>query len=521
MNVLKELEFQKLLDKLPNCFFVSVGANDGKQFDPLYDTVIKNKWSGVLIEPDTNAFEQLKINYKELPNLLFENSAITEVDGDIDLYCGKTNLHFTLSLNQAKYMFDVPPTAVKVPGITFKSLFTKHNISNVDVLMIDVEGYDFKLLKTFPFELVKPRVIRCEYTHIWNEGDNIESMVELLTNHGYECYVDENNTDVIAIQAKTTIFTDSKPRLRIYNPCNEETRNSNYNLFWDRMVNKLSQKFNIEEVREYTDKTRMYLRFEKGTGEMFLYDCDFAVENLDNGEFCILSMADVLHGNIIYEQHNPYLKKVLFAQYEHKHFTNNVAMENMHKYIPWIYFQADNVDLDFFYYKRKYNKTALKTKLYFRGQKRTRPILNHFVPNILTNFNKIEAESSYYFEELIQYKVALSIGGVGEFCYRDVEYMALGVPFIRFEYKNQMNTPLIPNVHYISIPIPDDLSLDRLGHKKHALMIEKRYLEVINDDAFLKYIATNARQYYETYLQYPNNLNNAIDLLGINDWSLA
>jgi hypothetical protein len=117
--------------------------------------------------------------------------------------------------------------------------------------------------------------------------------------------------------------------------------------------------------------------------------------------------------------------------------------------------------------------------------------------------------------------VALSIGGVGEFCYRDVEYMALGVPFIRFEYKNQMNTPLIPNVHYISIPIPDDLSLDRLGHKKHALMIEKRYLEVINDDAFLKYIATNARQYYETYLQYPNNLNNAIDLLGINDWSLA
>ena len=40
----------------------------------------------------------------------------------------------------------------------------------------------------------------------------------------------------------------------------------------------------------------------------------------------------------------------------------------------------------------------------------------------------------------------------GELCYRDIEMMAIGVPYIRIEYKSEIHEAFIPNYHYITIP---------------------------------------------------------------------
>lgn len=288
---------------------------------------------------------------------------------------------------------------------------------------------------------------------------------------------------------------------------------------WDALIQTLSKNFIVVDNRNYsTDLHRTPIKFSHGTREdMFLHDCDFAIENLDSGEFCILSSADILHYNMIAEQSNSKLKKVLFAQYNQQHILENVNSENQHKYSPWIYFQSDLTNLDFFYYKRKYEVSTFKKKLYFRGATRDRPILQHFSPNILIDYKNLKDTFSY-FHEVIQHKVGLSVSGVGQFCYRDIEYMAMGIPFVRFEYTCQMKQALIPNVHYISVPRPPDLLIDGRGNKSHALMIEKRYLEVIDDDNFLKYIANNARNYYEQFLQYPNNIKYTLDSLNIDSW---
>ena len=100
-----------------------------------------------------------------------------------------------------------------------------------------------------------------------------------------------------------------------------------------------------------------------------------------------------------------------------------------------------------------------------------------------------------YFKEIVQYKVALSIAGVGELCYRDIECMILGVPLLRFQYQSSLYEPLIPNYHYISvdydktIPQHNGVYTDRLGEKVHAKQLEQRFKEVAKDDAFLKFIA--------------------------------
>lgn len=67
-------------------FFVQVGANDGVWDDPLHDLVLEFHLSGLLIEPLPDIFDKLKHNYRDQPQLLFENVAILSRDGDVPIH---------------------------------------------------------------------------------------------------------------------------------------------------------------------------------------------------------------------------------------------------------------------------------------------------------------------------------------------------------------------------------------------------------------------------------------------------
>lgn len=75
-NDFKPLEtlFYKTLH--PNFFFIQIGANDGVSFDPIYKLVTKEKVKGIAIEPVTDIFEKLKINYKKHQQVKLLNLAI-------------------------------------------------------------------------------------------------------------------------------------------------------------------------------------------------------------------------------------------------------------------------------------------------------------------------------------------------------------------------------------------------------------------------------------------------------------
>lgn len=515
--------------RLITVFFLEVGANDGIQFDPLYELVIKHKLSGILIEPDMESFTQLQHNYKEVSTVRFENSAVSEYDGVVDLYCGKTNLHYTLSHTQAKYMFDIDPYVKQVPAITFKTLFTKYKITTVDLLLIDVEGYDFKLLKTFPFDMCKPTIVRCEFTHISNENNTLEEMVDFLTQYNYECYYDEHKTDIIAIQRKPITMTKSgKTRFRIHNPCNEHTRYFRYyNLFWDALTHELKLRHDVEENRYYEKANAGYFPIELTGGNaenLTIQECEYVIENLDTKEFFVLSVNDDLSSIALVEQNNPNLKKVLIAQYISDKIDQHVLPEHRYKHIPWIYFPSDLTNLDQFYFKRQYlYKHNLIDKMYFRGwtQPDARPILCDYTSEHIVGYEVIGSQP-VYFNDLIKYKVGLSVGGRGELCYRDIEYMALGIPMLRFEFLTELSAPLKPNYHYISVPLPEDIPrdvydirCDKFGTNVHAQMLVDKFLEVKDNTEFLNFVATNARTYYEKYLAYPSNVKHTLNLLGI------
>lgn len=308
-------------------------------------------------------------------------------------------------------------------------------------------------------------------------------------------------------------------KIIVHNPCNEHTRYyRNYNLFWDQLTDELKKNFDVQENRYYenANSSLFEIKLSKGSSNTFgLLECEYVIEFVDSGDFYVLSVSDRISPAMLNEQSNPHLKKVLISQFNYDYVKHHVG-NNIDKYFPWIYFPQNVFNYENYYQKRK-NTNDFINKMYFRGTTSQRPILQFFNKDLVEGFEPV----GNYFDDLIKYKIGLSIAGVGELCYRDIEYMCIGIPFIRFEYLSKLNPNLIPNYHYISVNRPDDipthnaLSTDRLGLEHHAKLIEQRFLEVKDDTDFLEFISNNAKEYYENYLSEKNRIQHTLNLLSL------
>lgn len=309
-------------------------------------------------------------------------------------------------------------------------------------------------------------------------------------------------------------------KVRIHNPCNEHTRYYRYyNYFWDKFTDYLKEIFDVEENRyyEHAHSERFPVTLQKGISDNFLLlECEYIIENIENGEFVIMSVADELSHSTINENKNPLLKKVLISQFLPKRILSHIGEDYSLKYSPWTYFPAHLYDLEEYYNKRQTTPPS-NDQIYFRGTSlEDRKIIHYIDKEIITPFNPIVPDQ--YFNELITHKIALSVDGRGEFCYRDIECFACGVPIIRYDFESIFYDPLIPNFHYISIPRPDDMVLYRAGNEEHAKKLVERYKEVINDDEFLNFIAKNAREYYEKNCKLDSVMVNTFNMLDIKHW---
>ena len=184
--------------KKENFFFVQIGSCDGVLGDPIHEYIIKNQWSGVLVEPVRYLFEQLVHNYKGQKNLIFENAAVSDEMGFRDFYYLKQTAdplpywynqlgsfsvnsilkHEGVILGIEKYI-----VSEKVRTITVGSLLEKHKVKKINFLHMDVEGYDYEILKAFPWSLMKPDMILFESKHL--SASDYEEAQQFLRSHGY------------------------------------------------------------------------------------------------------------------------------------------------------------------------------------------------------------------------------------------------------------------------------------------------------------------------------------------------
>jgi len=189
----------KIIDIIPlyphkeNMTFIEVGANNGVDNDPIRGWVEKYNWNGVLIEPVKKVFNELKKNYEGIEEVYFENVAISNSDNKFAImYKPKSSKIASLDKNhtpmKGKYK------EIKVESKKLNDIVEVYNISNLDLLNIDAEGYDFEVIKSLDFYKCRPKIIHYEHRHLGDIKNNCENY--LLKNGYFLCW-NRNNTVAI------------------------------------------------------------------------------------------------------------------------------------------------------------------------------------------------------------------------------------------------------------------------------------------------------------------------------------
>jgi hypothetical protein len=84
-----------------------------------------------------------------------------------------------------------------VECVTLETLFEKHAVSRIDLLLVDTEGYDLEVLRQFDFRRYRPRLIIYEHKNLPPGGR--EESERLLRQSGYRVVpVGGNNVAVPA-----------------------------------------------------------------------------------------------------------------------------------------------------------------------------------------------------------------------------------------------------------------------------------------------------------------------------------
>lgn len=177
-----EVLYENYFKDVNNGFFIEAGAYDGvtgsccKFFEDL-------GWKGINIEPALSHYNDLVINRPNSINLNIGISNKNQVlkfknvitNCNIDGYVyekgtlpGDGNGSFEHANEHMKELlkYDVSFEEYDVQTKDYNTLIKENNISGVDLMCLDVEGFEFKVLEGFINSTILPSVMCIEYSYI-------------------------------------------------------------------------------------------------------------------------------------------------------------------------------------------------------------------------------------------------------------------------------------------------------------------------------------------------------------------
>ena len=213
--------------------FIQVGACDGKSFDQIFKLVNKYKMKGVLLEPVPMHFKNLKKNYAGIKGLKFVNKAIGSKNGKAKMYTiseegfehlpnwmiGITSFYKDKNALSEEFWKKNTSTRLKRKGINYglvkkyikeievetihmQDLFNEHNITNLDLLQIDAEGFDYEVIKQVDFNRVCPSIIHFEFNSLNDDEKSLCKKLLIDNNYSINFY---NQMDMIAIKNTSNV----------------------------------------------------------------------------------------------------------------------------------------------------------------------------------------------------------------------------------------------------------------------------------------------------------------------------
>jgi FkbM family methyltransferase len=197
--------------------FIQVGANDGEYGDPLRRYILKYPWRGILIEPQPDIYAKLRKNYAAIKDrLIFENVAIAKDVSTITMYKAPDNHPNAYKAS----VVSVNPKAVarqlrlrmrqlkrfSVPCTSLNNIIKKYCMSHIDVLQIDAEGSDYKVISTLDLSEISPLIVQFEHGHL--APHEITRAVDYLNFHGYHVLYGGYQIDTLALHKSYPLLID-------------------------------------------------------------------------------------------------------------------------------------------------------------------------------------------------------------------------------------------------------------------------------------------------------------------------
>lgn len=197
--------------------FLQIGANDGLARDPVREFVVRDRWSGVLVEPSPASFSRLQSNYAYLQphGLVFLQAAVgQDTEGELHFWVPREELRqqlgdYRYNKLSRKASFsrefvqgylpkgcdaDSALESLQVPILKLSSVAERYFPDEApDLLVVDVEGHEESVFASADFQNFRPEMILYEHKHVGAAGDRIAQRLKAA---GYD--IEVLGTDAVA-----------------------------------------------------------------------------------------------------------------------------------------------------------------------------------------------------------------------------------------------------------------------------------------------------------------------------------
>ena len=192
---------------------VVLGAHIGIH---IKDEISKIKDSSILlVEPVPHNISAIKENLKEFKNIHLEPVAVASVRETKDFFfvkatsinklkkhwasgIGSFNKNHLLNHRTKRFLIEEDDIdKIPIKTVKFEDLIEKYSITEIDKILIDIEGYEYEILRDMDLKKVRINSILFEYKHFdgyQKTGEKLEEILKKFEENNYKTSkLDEEN----------------------------------------------------------------------------------------------------------------------------------------------------------------------------------------------------------------------------------------------------------------------------------------------------------------------------------------